>query len=136
MHWQRAHRRIAKLRSMGTSPQRQPQFRVDDFVVGTTVVLAPHNIRGIVIDVVLNEGLDQISYAVVAFETCEGPLLYQPIRWNLLRRARGEFVVSAASEAIETGIPAALAAMPLSYGGNARRSKEAFVPTPRSVRVH
>jgi hypothetical protein len=44
--------------------------------------------------------------------------------------------VSAASEVIETGIPAALAAMPLSYGGNARRSKEAFVPTPRSVRVH
>jgi len=99
-------------------------------------VLAPHNIRGIVIDVVLNEGFDQISYAVVAFETCEGPLLYQPIRWNLLRRARGEFVVSAASEAIETGIPAALAAMPLSYGRNARGSKEAFVPTPRSLRVH
>ena len=135
MHWHRAHRRSAKLRSMGTSPQRRPQSRVDDFVVGTTVVLAPHNVRGIV-DVVLNQGFDQISYAVVAFETCEGPLLYQPIRWNLLRRARGEFVVSAASEAIETGIPAALAAMPLSYGGNARRSKEAFVPTPRSVRVH
>lgn len=105
--------------------------------MGTTVVLAPHNLRGIVIDLVLNETFETISYALVAFDTGrDGPMLYQPIRWNLLRRSGGEFFVNAASEAIETGMPAALAAMPLIYGGNARTSAEAFAPTPRSIPVH
>jgi hypothetical protein len=122
---------------MRTSLQRRSRARPNAFVVGTTVVLAPHNVRGIVIDLVLSDNIDQILYAVVAFDTGLGePVIYQPIRWNLLRRARGEFVVNAALEAIETGIPAALAAVPLSYGGNARRREEAFTPTPQSVCVH
>jgi hypothetical protein len=121
---------------MRNSLQRRPRVRVNNFVVGSTVVLAPHSIRGVVVDLVLDEDGDQISYAVVAFDTGnEGPLLYQPIRWNLLRRVGGEFLVNAASEAIETGPPTALAAMPLNYGGNARSAQE-FIPTPQSVRVH
>ena len=121
---------------MQNSRSRRDRKSATRFAVGTTVVLSPHNICGVVIDLVLNEELDEISFAIVAFETGgEDPTLYQPIRWNLLRRARGRFVVNAAADAIETGVPAALSAMPLSYGGNAR-CDGAFSPTPRSVCVH
>jgi hypothetical protein len=118
---------------MRDSLQRRPRVRPTNFVVGTPVVLAPHSIRGIVVDLLLDAAGYQISYAVVAFDTGHGrPLVYQPIRWNLLRRVGSEFVVNAAAEAIETGV---LAAMPLSYGGNARSEEDLF-PTPQSVRVH
>ena len=111
-------------------------LRISAFAVGTPVVLDPQSIRGVVVDLVLDEACDHISYAVVAFDTGRGgPLVFQPIRWDLLQRVRGEFVVNTASETIEAGVPAALAAMPLIYGGNAW-SEDDLIPTPQSLRVH
>ena len=117
------------------TPSRSP-IRATAFAVGTHVVLSPQSIRGIVVDLVLDPACNRISYAVVAFDTGqEGPLVFQPIRWELLQRVHGEFVVDTAPETIEAGVPRALAPMPLIYGGNAW-SDESFVPTPRSTRVH
>jgi hypothetical protein len=113
---------------------RRPWARINHFVVGTNVVLAPHSIRGIVVDLMLDASCEQISYVVVAFHTGRGgPILYKPIRWNLLRRVGGAFLVNASSDAIETGLPHAFAAM--SYGGNAI-IEGTFIPTPQSVCVH
>lgn len=101
------------------------------------MVIAPQDLRGVVVDVVLNDAVDQILYAIVAFDNgFLRPVIYQPIRWPMLVRTGGVFVVNAVPEALEWGLPAALSALPLSYGGNARGEHKAFIPTPQSVRVH
>jgi hypothetical protein len=120
----------------GATP-RQPPLTLSAFAVGTPVVIWPQDLRGVVVDVVLNDHVDQILYAIVAFDDGSlNPVIYQPIRWTLLIRTGGMFVVNAVPEALEWGLPGALSALPLSYGGNARTDHKAFIPTPQSVRVH
>ena len=120
----------------GATP-RQHLLTISAFAVGTPVVISPQDLRGVVVDVVLNDERNQILYAIVAFDDgFLNPVIYQPIRWTLLVRTGGMFVVNAIPEALEWGLPAALSALPLSYGGNARRDHKAFIPTPQSVRVH
>jgi hypothetical protein len=104
----------------------------DGFVVGTSVRLLPYGVSGIVIDVVLDDALEHIRYAIVAFDSGPGgAVVYQPIRWNLLFKAQGGFVVNAHSDAIVDDLPDALL-----YGGNSSNFNGAFAPTPQSLRVH
>lgn len=106
--------------------------------VGATVELAPYQIVGIIVDLVLDEDLQDVRYVVVAFDGGPAePVLYQPIRSNLLyRKSLGEFCVNAADDALEAGMPLALITTPVAYGGNARRSDQTFAPTPLSFRLH
>lgn len=104
----------------------------ENFVVGTTVRLIPYGITGVVIDLVLDTATAMIRYAIVAFDSGIGePIVYQPIRWNLLNKIKGGFIVNAHTDAIIDDLPAALL-----YGGNSSNLNEEFAPTPLSLRVH
>lgn len=106
-------------------------------IVGSKVTLEPYALTGILIDLVLDEGSGAIAFAVVLFEggLDEAPL-YQPIRWNLLRRLEqgDEYTVRATPEALND-ISDALYVYPLRYGHNSSVALCA-PPVPRSTQLH
>lgn len=109
---------------------------VRSFVVGQTVSVPLCELTGVIVDVVLAEGLGSIAYVVVAFDTGPGEVtLFQPVPWDLLHGADVGYFVSAAAEDPDA-LPAALQALPVRYGGNWSRLATRFVPTPQSARVH
>lgn len=123
--------------NMQVRPKRENDH-ADTCPVGATVELAPYQIVGTVVDLVLDEDLQDIRYVVVAFDGGPAePILYLPLRATLLYpKLHQQFGVNASDDAIETHMPSALAAPPVRYGGNTRGPHEPFAPTPVSFRLH
>jgi hypothetical protein len=110
--------------------------KVSNFVVGRTVRVALCELTGVIVDLVVSATSGLIEFVVVAFDGGPGePMVYQPVSWNLLRPAGSGFVVSTSTQDAE-GLPQALHAYPVRYGGNSSRLAAHAVPTPQSARVH
>jgi hypothetical protein len=107
-------------------------------LVGSKVTLIPGPIRGVVVDLILDNASSRTAFVIVVFDVgADHPPLYQPIRWNLLRYvgAAEGYVVHANAEALGDE-PAALSAAPLTYGNNMSVSRHRFGPLPQSLRIH
>ena len=106
--------------------------------MGSAVLLTSDeiaHIRGVIVDVIYNRSLLEITHAVVAIDLGdEFPTLYQPIRLGLLRSMAesNTFAVQASSDAIAERLPDFM-----EYEINvARAGSAAPEPFPRSCRTH
>lgn len=106
-------------------------------MVGSQVSLTLCDIRGVIVDLLLDKDLTRIESAVIAFDTGPGePMLYQPISVHRLQRVAGGFAVSVAIEGDLDGLTAALHASPVPYAGNSGRLSRSFMATPQSRWTH
>lgn len=92
-------------------------------------------VRGVIVDVIYNRSLLEITHAVVAIDLGNDfPTLYQPIRLGLLRSIAesNTFAVQGSSDAIAETLPDFL-----EYEINVRKAgSRAPAPFPRSSRTH
>jgi hypothetical protein len=83
-------------------------------LVGSKVTLAPGDICGTVVDLIIDKACSRTEFVIVVFDVGDDrPPLFQPIRWNLLRLVGGTegYVVHAHVDALGDE-PAALSVPP------------------------